>query len=339
MDMQLSNIYSDLTLRPASTAEEEAKNFVKFLFSSQPYSSRLVSRRARKALLYKRDPELLLAIQNELQELSKRAVQSTEDVALANLVIGRILALYPFLEPTTALEVPVRINEKWEIVTYALERLELSWLSLGSPLTAFGLTAPSFPSLLLLMGTPPPTISGTLLSVWTDFVPGGAVGELAFSLFAKKRIKAWLDKQSAPVMLYGQSLGAALALHTVCAFDEKIDSVHAYCSPALHRRSLSRFTGHAKVKIYWHKGDIVPLVGRGFHPLWKMVFIASAERQTPFFAHIRVVPALSPFSIEEKMPSRALWPLWTFAHFLLSIPIFCTTTIILLVRAFVKSWR
>lgn len=331
--MQLDNVYDDVAIRVARTMEEEAENFVKFLLSSQSFHPHLVSKRAKKALFYKRDPELLLAIQQELQKVSNKAMQSP----IAELVIGRILAIYPFLEPIGTIDVPVCINGAWEVVSYAIERVELSWPSLGSPLTAFGLTAPSYPSLLLLMGTAPPAISGHLLSLWTDFVPGAAVGELAFVLFAKKRIQEWFEKQQGPVILYGQSLGAALALQTVCAFEGKVDSIHAYCPPGLYARTWKRYKGKAKVSLYWHKNDIVPLVGRGFHPLWKMVFVESEKPQSPFFAHIRVVPALSPFSVEEKMPSRRLWPLFTALHFLLSIPIFSVTTIMLLLKVIVKK--
>src|SRR5437870_3165253 len=38
MKAELKNIYNSLTLRPASTAEEEAKNLAKFILSSQPFS-------------------------------------------------------------------------------------------------------------------------------------------------------------------------------------------------------------------------------------------------------------------------------------------------------------
>jgi hypothetical protein len=308
-----------------STSEKEAHDFAHFLLSSTPFSLHFFPKRVRRALFRKRDPELLLCLQNTLQEISKKET--------SELLTARILALYPFLEPTDSIEVPLYIDEKWQTVLYSVERLELSPSFLGSPLTAFGLTAPSFPSLLLLMGTALPTISGHLLSLWTDFTPAAAVGELAFQLFAKKRISAWLQKQPEPVMVYGQSLGAALALHTVSAFDDKICLVHAFCPPALYKRTFRHFKGHAKVFLYWHKNDVVPLVGRGFHPLWKMYFIKSARPQSPFLAHIRVVPALSTMSVEEKMPSRKSYPFFTAIHFLLCLPIFCITSVILGIKA------
>lgn len=330
MKLQLNNIYEDLTLKPASTVEGEAINLVKFFLSSQPFSYHLISKRARRALFKKRDPELILAIKNELQKITHKVIE--QERVLGELVIGRILAFYPFLEPTGTLEVPLYMDGKWKIVSYSIERCTLTPDLLGSPLTAFGLTAPSYPSLFLLMGTALPTISGHLLSLWTDFVPGLAVGELAFQLFAKKRIRSWLEKQSGEVRLYGQSLGAALALHTVCAFEERVSEVHAFCPPALYKRTFSAYQGKAFVQLYWQKKDIVPLVGRGFHPLWKMTYIESEEPQSSFFAHVRVVPAFSPFTAEEKTVSRRLWPLFTFFHFLLSLPIFCITTTIILIK-------
>jgi hypothetical protein len=310
------------------TADEEAKLFSKLLFSSEPFHFDHLSKRVKKALFLKRDPELLTSLFNVLQELSKRAIHNPDPYV--NIFIGRILALYPFLEPTNTLDVPVFIQGRWQIVPYTVERWELSPKILGSPLTAFGLTSPAFPSLFLLMGGAFPSISGHLLSLWTDFVPLTSVGEAAFQLFAKNRIQTWLEKQSEPIRIYGQSLGAAFALHTVCAFGGKIEEVHAFCPPALYARTIKRFQGNAQVHLYLQKNDIVHLVGRGFHPQWKWHLIESKKPQSPFFAHIRVVPALSTFTVSEKEPSRGLFPFFTVMHTLLSLPIFCITSLILL---------
>src|SRR5207249_2582946 len=150
------------------------------------------SKRVYQALFYKKDVDFLRAVQDELElvmlQLAKKLQQApdSEQERLCEMLVSSILSIYPFLEPLPQmLKVAQKINGEWKLVCYDVERLALTPERLSSPMTAFGLTAKDAQALLLFMGTPQPTASGSFLSVWTDLVPGMMVGELAFHLFAK----------------------------------------------------------------------------------------------------------------------------------------------------------
>ena len=343
----LKEVYADLTLLPNSSPKIEAENIVKFLFQAIPFNHNYFSKRLYQTLFWKKDPEFLAIVVNEFQRVSqillKILQQSTDEVQkeLCELVLGLIVSFYPFMEPLpSSLRIPQKINGAWQDIQYSVEKLELTPQWLTSPLTAYGLTSSDADSLLLFKGTPQSTAAGSFLSLWTDLVPGFMVGELAFRFFAKKEIKNWLDKQRS-VKIHGHSLGGSLALLTACYLPEKITEVHAYSPPGLFARAINTFNGRPKVAVYWQKGDLVPLLGSGFHPDFQLYKISCIEKtQGLFFGHIRTIPALSYVKVEEVLPSsekrRVARFLFNSLHIAFSILMFPVLTLILFFRMLIN---
>jgi hypothetical protein len=340
----LEKVYSDLRLLPNTSPRTEAENIVKFLFQAMPFNHNYFSKRLYQTLFLKKNSEFLADILNELQLVSqillKILQQSSDEIQkeLCEFVLGQVLAFYPFLEPLPAvLNIPQKINGRWLSIQYSTEKLELTPRWLGSPLTAYGLTSNEGHSLLLFMGTPQPTASGSFLSVWTDLVPGFMVGELAFRLFAKKKIKSWLDKQVV-VKIYGLSLGGSLAQLTACYLPDTITEVHAYGPPGLFSRAMKVFNGKPKVAIYWQKGDLIPLLGSGFHPDFQLYKVSCLEKQDLFFGHVRAIPVLSYVKVEVLPPAsnkrRCARLVFNASHIAFSILMFPILTLVLAFRVF-----
>lgn len=160
------------------------------------------------------------------------------------MIMGDLLALYPFLMPRDGemIRLPVKINEVWCLEDYITDRIELTHEVLGSPLVAYGLRPANdlASPLLLFKGTTYPTDEGALLSLMTDVNPLGAVGSYGFWL-GKDRIQSWIDKQTAKVIVYGKSLGGALAWRTALNFPGKIEKVMAYGAPGFSPLELNQF--------------------------------------------------------------------------------------------------
>jgi hypothetical protein len=330
--------------KPSSDTALEAQNAIAFLFSCDPFVRKKISKRVLSALFSKRDAELCDAIFFELAQLIikiYRWLDQGKEVALCETCLARILALIPFLEPPAgkSIAVPRKNGTSYNLITYTTESVALSPLWLGKPLLATILRpqADMGPPFLLFIGTMPPTISGCLLALWTDFVPGFAVGELAFRLFAKRRIAAILRSFQEKAIICGHSLGGAFALLSACEFGDHVAEVHAFGSPALFSRSTKKFIAATKVSLYWYEGDIVPYVGSSFHPKWHHLVVRSERAQSGFFAHVRPVPALLPLSVSEIEPSEARKcyrrKVWTAIHFLVSLPLFPILTVALFLRS------
>jgi len=328
--------------KPSSDVALEAQKAIAFLFSATPWSGEKISKRFSRALFSKPDRELCHAVFLELETIISKIyvwLDAGREVAMCELLLARILALIPFLEPEKGSQVaiPVKIGSRYNLIHYRFEPVELSPKWLGSPLLAQILRPESndAPLLLLFMGTPAPTISGFFLSVWTDFVPGFAVGELAFRLFVRRRVRALLKTCQEKAILYGHSLGGALALLSACECGDRVARVEAFGAPVPHKRSTRKFDSPATVNLYWYEGDIVPFVGRTPHPEWKQFVIRGDMPQAAFLAHLRPLPALEPLSVsrvayEEPCGKRREW---TAIHFLVSIPLFAILTGLLGLRS------
>jgi hypothetical protein len=308
------------------------------------------------ALFHKKDSELLLAIQKELERFTVLLVEALRagvtpaQEKLIAIVFGHILTIYPFLEPQTKiLKIPQKNAKQYELVDYNIERLELTPPWLGSPLTAFGLTPNevSGPSLLLFMGTPQFTASGALLSLWSDVAPGCSVGEFVFRLFAKKKIASWLNKVEGDVKVYGKSLGGSLGILTACTFPEKIAELHAYSPPAPFGRVLQSYDLQQKEKkkspqicIYWQANDFIPLFGSGFHKDWTILYLVPEKKQNWFLAHIRSVPALNYLKVYYADPAIKNRKILRKALILLSqflmVPIFLFVTLVLALKTAIR---
>lgn len=333
----LASCYDPMELTPSANAEGDAENLIKFLFSDLPFKRRVFSKEFFSALLFRRNPSRLKAFHHKLQDLLYALGKCEADPLLVQMQIGLILAVVSFLEPGGSIFIP----HNGVAVEYVIERLKLTPVWLGSPLLAFGLTPkdPSQPTILLFRGTPPPTSSGCLIALWTDFVPGVSVGKLAYKLFVKKRIQHWLDKQEKPVVAYGQSLGGALCLLTAYDMPEKISEVHSYNGVAPYFKD---YPEHVRVNMYIRENDPVRLLGN-YPEHYKIYRVVTPIVQNMFFAHIRSFPALGNVCVLEGDPRREnrsiLRPMMFIFHFLISIPIFLMTSALIILKSFLYLFR
>lgn len=353
MKMSLAPPYENLELKRPKTIAEDAENAVKFLFSNVEFSNQAFSKRFFNAVFKKKDREILDVCLQEFQKLiftlfkQIEKNEQNENEELFNITVGWILALLPFMEPQdkTSFFVPQKISGTWQLSEYEIERIPLTPTYLGTPMLALGLTSKGDAEpLLLFMGTPQPTATGNLLSLWTDFVPGFCVGELAYTLFAHKQSTLWLEKTSKQtnkkVKVYGKSLGATLSLLTMSFHRDKISEVHAFCPALPFKKSLGcSHEENPKVCLYFREGDPVFYVGSYLEKSWQINCIKSEIKQNFFFAHLRVCPAFSGVVIEKLDPEieqkKPLRKLLTIGHFFISIPIFIVVTGILSIKAII----
>ncbi len=224
-----------------------------------------------KAILWKQDKELLKEIRTFLNEIFLDIYNSHALNALSKeksfhmeMIIGDLLSLYPFLQPSQGekIQVPVKVGKAWELATYTIEKIALTPSWMGSPIMAFGLTPQdkNHPPLLLFKGTTFPTDTGFGLSLLTDLNPAASVGSYAFET-GKKAIQSWLEKQEQRAQIFGKSLGGAQAWRCALNFPEKVDKVMAYGAPGFSSRDRSRWDKIQKkpqVAMFHQQGDPVP---------------------------------------------------------------------------------
>ena len=220
------------------------------------------------------NPELIddarTLIQNLLSDMFRQfscPMLSESDEFHLEMIMGDLLALYPFLMPKDGemIRLPVKVDGVFCLEDYITDRIELTPEVLGSPLVAYGLQPASdqAPSLLLFKGTTYPTDEGALLSLMTDVNPLGAVGSYGFWL-GKDRIQSWIDKQNSKIIVYGKSLGGALAWRTALNFPDKIEKVMAYGAPGFSPLELSQFYEvkekypHLPFNFFCQRNDLVP---------------------------------------------------------------------------------
>ena len=292
---------------------EDVKNLVKFFISEATFSLNIASTKLLKALLIKHDPYLLSLVTQELQRVSKQIVEdmnakksiSPHEQMLTEMLVGNILAIYPFMEPSNGqpLAIPQFLNGKWQLIDYTVEKMQITHPSLGDPLSAYGLTPKnlnlSAPPLLLFMGTPPPTTTGVDLAEWVDLVPGRAVGEVAYE-YAEEKLVDWINKANEKcggkkVQLYGQSLGGSLALICACSHPDKVGKVYAYNPPAPTEEMLNRYKSRIasldklpEINVYVQQNDPVSCFGKGWSLDWNVHKVVPQNvNPSGYLAHIQ----------------------------------------------------
>jgi Putative esterase len=300
-------VYKD---EPKLKRGEDVKNLVKFLYTDIGISSEIISINSVKALLIRNNKPLLHATLKEFERVSQKIVEklnskthiSPHKQMLTEIFIGNLLAIVPYCEPDDGqiVSFPQYINNKWQSVSYSIDRIQLTPNELGDPLYAYGLVPvenKSAPPLLLFMGTPPSTSTGAKLAEWIDFAPGYAIGEIAYE-YAEDKLVNWINNANKQcekkVQLYGQSLGGSLSLICASTHPDKIGKVFAYNPPAPTDKILSRYKVNSdgivppQVNVYNQKNDLVCSLGNGWDKSWN-VYRVIPQQKKPFlfFAHIQ----------------------------------------------------
>lgn len=225
------------------------------------------------SILLKPDPELLDEARQLVQELlADMYRQLSAQLAMSDefhleMVMGDLLALYPFLGPRDGemIRLPAKVGGEWRLEDYITDRIELTHKMLGSPLVAYGLSPSNDHAspLLLFKGTTYPTDEGALLSFMTDINPFGSVGGGGF-WFGQDRIKNWIDKQNSKIIVYGKSLGGALSWRAGINFPDKIEKVMAYGAPGFSPLELNQFYQvkekypELQFNFFCQRNDLVP---------------------------------------------------------------------------------
>jgi pimeloyl-ACP methyl ester carboxylesterase len=256
--------------------------FLQIMRGNVPPPSKLLNEKTMlNAIVWKKNPEVLALgrdllnkiFVNMFEEMNKKRLSSEKSFHM-EIIIGDLLSLYPFIGPKDGeeLKIPVKIDEKWELVTYNVQTIHLTPEWMGSPLVAFGLNAkthPDAPPLLLFKGTTYPTDEGFSLSLLTDLNPGASVGAYVFRL-GQQKIKGWLDThaQEKKAIIYGKSLGGSQAWRTALYFPDQVQKVMSYSSPGFSSRDLKRLNHIQKLKsipeinIFCQPNDPTPFVDK-----------------------------------------------------------------------------
>lgn len=169
---------------------------IEFFFQLKPIADHEIKIIA-KAFFQNKNPIFLKTLLEDLQKIVLDLFKDRNE-SIFEVFIGWVLSLIPFLEPDNEsfLIVPQKKGCVWRLIEYKIEEIKLTPSFLGSPMKAYGLIKDLESPLLLFMGTPQRTASGSLLSIWGDFVPGFSVGELPFKLFHKKIVGKWLEENT-----------------------------------------------------------------------------------------------------------------------------------------------
>lgn len=343
---------------------QDAENFLKFVFGEQPMELALASIPLLKALAITKNPLLLETVRNGIQDYLKRLHQHLEqdpindhDARMGELLIGNILALYPFFEPNEGdqLAIPQKIDGAWKLVNYTVNLLQMTPSWKGDPYYACGFVPPedepkAAPH-LSFMGTPPPTTRGSLHAEWTDFVPGLSVGETVYAE-GRQVIEAWIDQQTSKgtrVNLYGQSLGGSLCLITLAHVDpEKIHEIFAYNPPSLwpslQRKYEQNIQNRAdedlpSVNIFCQENDPIYSLGVGWDTRWNVYDVLAEGRYSPYEAHIRAFTGHTFTVLRKKSADEILShnasvarKIYNLAAEVLRVPFFALKTAALLLQ-------
>jgi pimeloyl-ACP methyl ester carboxylesterase len=323
--------------KPSFIPHDNARNFMKFLFSDQPLSTAFVNWKLVKGLLFQKDEALLKDIRIEFQnyciklakQLNKPQFAGPHEQKLADILIGNLLALYPFFEPDDGdlLALPQKIKGKWELVNYRVNLLQMTPDWKGDPYYACGLVPLEDPFAtphLVFMGTPPPTTRGAVHAEYTDFIPGLSVGESVYQE-GQKTVESWVDDIVAitgqKFHIYGQSLGGSLCQILAAHKPDKIGKVFAYNPPSLWKPLLEQYqtkiqslseADRPEMNIFCQERDPVYSLGAGWDPSWNVYQVLPKEEPNPYEAHIRafsgqrvVVLKMTPEDIQSHNVSVA----------------------------------
>lgn len=241
-----------------------------------PLKELLKDKSLLSAVLWKPNTQLLGEARTLVQDLFRdmHVQLSTQQLTASDefhmeMIMGDLLSLYPFIkpEPGETVQLPVKIEGKWELVDYTTDRIEMTPKWMGSPLVAYGLqpSHPKAPPILLFKGTTYPTDEGAGLSILTDLNPFASVGSYGFEA-GKEKIQHWLEQQtsSTKTVVYGKSLGGAQAWRSALNFPEHIGKVMGYGAPGFSpwevQKLYSVTENHPDLEInfFCQKNDPVP---------------------------------------------------------------------------------
>lgn len=237
-----------------------------------------------KALILKRDKNLLGALRYELKEvfkqaylISKQCDSETQD--RLEIFIDTLLSNFPFMDPEEGeeVEVPQRINNEWRLINYQFKKIDLSpktgwwskWLEEEDRIYAYGLEpkeADASPH-LLLMGTTYLSGQGSTLSLLGDLTPGKSVGER----HDLTELESWV-KAHQHIKITGHSQGGTMAMIVAAQYPENTQQASCLNPAALHQATMARLSPYwhsprqhqPEIKVYTQVNDPVFIFGDGF---------------------------------------------------------------------------
>lgn len=349
---------------------EEVKNVIRWLFGNPQivgHKFTVFTTKLLRAAAVHKDDELLQQARDELELIGKRLfgeLQSGQLTAceyrLTEILLGQILALYPFFEPKTGarLTLPQKIGDRWHLVTFLTEQIPLTPAWLGPPILAFGLlpvegSVTGARPRLLFPGTSQPTASWSPLDTWADFVPGYSVGEFVFNHWAKEILKGWVEKRARErIEVTGISLGGSLTLLTVSHFPELVSIAKAFVPPAVRMEVVHQFeqkittmdkSSWPKVSLFWQDGDFVSLIGTAWSKYWTAYQLIPAKHLDFISSHNKAFAAQPLTAVVrmdiEKDTKRLSRRLLNLGFKIVCIPVFCLLSVCIGVRAFVHLFR
>lgn len=330
IDIKLSNITinkdADLDIYESLKSENltPPAKILKTLLGA-PFDSSVVTKELVKCLTVSKNEQFMSDFRNAIQkaildiyvQLQDPETDSEKEEFL-KAQLGNLFSFYPFAEPGhgSMLCVPRKIDDKWKMVEYEVDVLSLSPKMLGSQIPALGLKPKNEPNsspMLIFRGTPYPSAPGFFLSIFTDGTPFHSVGETIFNYCGgKKTVDKWINEAShkfGKVDLFGQSLGGAFSLLTVCNNPDKIGEAYLYGSPGLLQKQLDLYEKHSKdlgkkpkVNLFWNHGDMVGLAGK-FHKDWNLNKVYIPNEQNKLSAHACVNGAVKKAAIMKIDPT------------------------------------
>jgi hypothetical protein len=264
-------------------SSEEVKTLMRFLISGTRLEFKDISWPLINGVLLNKDKKLLEECRKLLQEIIVNVHEKLQTVAPGSelekryeFLIGDLLTTYPFLEPhyeqAPVLQVPQKINGEWKLITFDVHRIQLGKEWMKPALYAYGLRPQEkdASSLLLFMGTPPPTTTGESIAKWVDFIPGNTVGEALYNM-SKEAIEEWVNEEykatGQPVRTYGKSLGGAMCLLTAVHCGPKIEA-HAYNPPGLDTRMYNLYKKNSKT---WKREPTINVISNKNDPVSELI--------------------------------------------------------------------
>lgn len=216
------------------------------------------------AFFWKYNPSIVqqLRIRAEqiFRDLYERQVWNYHDTQVIQMLIGHLIALYPFFDPPQGTEIDLlqMIEGTWSLVKFKSTTIPL----VKRKILAYGLTPVNHPKarpILLFCGTPYPASRGFWHGIKSDIDPFYWVGWELFKK-GKPRIDDWMQKHE-EVDCFGVSLGGALGYYAGIEYGKRI-KVYAFGPPGLFPKTQK--TDQIYGEAYFHIRDYVPSVG--YHP-------------------------------------------------------------------------
>lgn len=360
-----------------TTESLEVKVLLRFLISSINPQMKDLSWKLISSVLLKKDKQHLAECRVIFQKILEEIFIQLKDVPphsekenLYEILIADLFTLYPFLEPhyecrdgsIPILTVPQKVGNEWKLIEYEVvpKRLGKEWMN--PPLYAYALTPKDKEahSLLLFMGTPPPTTTGESIAKWVDFIPGHTVGEVLYKM-SQHAIEDFVNeeftKTGRTVKLYGKSLGGALCLITSAHCGPKVEA-NAFNPPGLDRNLYKLYKenlekwmeGDGKppiINVFSQKNDPVSeLIGK-FPKETNFYQIAPEQQENGYYAHIKTfaggkkitVIKLNPAELNKQLKRK----IFTIAFHVFSCVMIIFNTLALLFSsvkyAFLKSCK